>query len=92
MEKMIESVGLTIHSVDGRMKEIPLEIWQVGVISQILGLIVRLPDWDDYEMSPKERVDERMEIYYNAIRDIASKKREEELSGSIFTEREKKEP
>ncbi len=72
MEKVIESVGLTIHGVDGRIKEIPLELWQVDTICQILGLMVRVPDLDDYEMSPKERVAERMELYNNAIKNMNS--------------------
>lgn len=79
MEKNIQSVGLTLHSVDGQMKEIPLETWQVDIICKMLGLIVRLPNWDDYEMASKDSVNERMEIYYNAIRSIHSKNREKEL-------------
>lgn len=70
MEKIIERVGLKLHSVDGRIKEIPLEIWQVDVICQILGLSVKLPSLDDYEMSPKDRVNERMEIYNSAVRSM----------------------
>lgn len=78
MEKIIERVGLTLHSVDGKIKEIPLEEWQVGVICQILGLSVKLPSLDDYEMSSKDRVNECMEIYNNAIRSMVSKNRKEE--------------
>lgn len=78
MEKVIESVGLTLHSVNGQMKEIPLELWQVDIICKILGLIVRVPDLDDYEMSPEDRVIERMEIYNNAIKDMISQNREKE--------------
>ena len=78
MEKNIQSVGLTLHSVDGQMKEIPLEIWQVDIICQILGLSVRLPDLDDYEMASKDSVNERMEIYNNAIKSMISKNREKE--------------
>ena len=76
MEKIIESVGLMLHSVDGRSKEIPLEIWQVDIICQILGLTVRVPNLDDYEMASKDSVNERMEIYNNAIRSMVSKNRE----------------
>lgn len=78
MEKVIESVGLTLHSVNGQTKEIPLELWQVDIICQILGLTVRVPDLDDYEMSPEDRVIERMEIYNNAIKDMISQNREKE--------------
>lgn len=80
MEKVIESVGLTIHGVDGQTKEIPLELWQVDTICQILGLMVKVPDLDDYEMSPKERVAERMELYNNAIKNMISQNREKEKS------------
>lgn len=54
MEKVIESVGLTLHSVDGRIKEIPLEIWQVDVICQMLGLSVGLPDLDTCTMADRD--------------------------------------
>ncbi len=78
MEKIIESVGLTLHSVDGKIKEIPLEIWQVDIICRILGLIVRFPNLDDYEMLSKDRVDEYMKIYNNAIKSMNLKNREKE--------------
>ena len=78
MDKIIESVGLTLHSVDGQIKEIPLEIWQVDIICQILGLSVRLPNLDDYEMASKDSVNERMEIYNTAIKSMVSKNREKE--------------
>ena len=78
MKKIIESVGLTLHSVDGQIKEIPLEIWQVDIICQILGLSVRFPNLDDYEMASKDSVNERMEIYNNAIKSMISKNREKE--------------
>ncbi len=70
MEKVIESVGLTLHGVDGKIKEIPLELWQVDIICQILGLTVKIPDLDNYEMSPKDRVMERMELYKKSIKNI----------------------
>ncbi len=78
MEKVIESVGLTFHGLDGQRKEIPLEVWQVEIICQILGLTVKVPDLDDYEMSPKDRVAERMELYNNAMKELVSQNREKE--------------
>ena len=69
-KEIVESVGLAIHTVDGRHKEIVLEIWQVEVLCQILGLNVHLPDLDDYELSGKAAVMERMELYYDAVRRI----------------------
>lgn len=76
MEKIIENVGLTLHSVNGQIKEIPLEVWQVDIICQILGLIVRIPDLNNYEMSPKDTVMERMELYQNSIKNIVSQNRD----------------
>ena len=70
MEKVIESIGLTLHGVDGKIKEIPLELWQVDIICQILGLTVKIPDLDNYEMSPKDRVMERMDLYKKSIKNI----------------------
>ena len=78
MEKVIESVGLTLHGVDGQRKEIPLEVWQVEIICQILGLTVKVPDLDDYVMSPRDRVAERMELYNNAMKELVSQNREKE--------------
>ena len=76
MEKVIESVGLTLHGLDGQRKEIPLEVWQVEIICQILGLTVKVPDLD--EMSPRDRVAERMELYNNAMKELVSQNREKE--------------
>lgn len=70
---LIDSVGITIHAKDGQIKEIALEEWQVGVICQMLGLSVHLPDLNDYEMSSKNIVDERMALYYSAIKNLHSK-------------------
>ena len=78
MKKIVENVGLTLHSVDGQIKEIPLEIWQVDIICQILGLNIKIPNLDDYEMASKDSVNERMEIYNKAIKSIVSKNREKE--------------
>ena len=78
MEKVIESVGSTLHGPDGQRKEIPLEVWQVEIICQILGLTVKVPDLDDYEMSPRDRVAERMELYNNAMKELVSQNREKE--------------
>ncbi len=71
MENVIKSVELTIYANDGRTKRIPLEVWQVGIISQMLGLQVKFPDLD-YEMSGKDRVDERMAVYIKAVKTLCS--------------------
>lgn len=54
MKKEIESVGLIIRTKDNKSKEIPLEVWQVGAIADELGLIVRFPDLDDYQIRSEE--------------------------------------
>ena len=69
----IESVSLTIISHSGKQLEIPLEVWQVDVISRMLGLCVDTKSLSDYKMASKDTVDERMEIYYKAIKEMASK-------------------
>ena len=69
----IESVSLTIISHSGKQLEIPLEVWQVDVISRMLGLCVYTKSLSDYKMAGKDTVDERMEIYYKAIKEMASK-------------------
>ena len=58
--------------------QFPLEIWQVDAICQILGLSVNLSDLNRYEMSSKDRVIKRMEIYNNSIKSMISKNREKE--------------
>ena len=69
----IESVSLTIISHSGKQLEIPLEVWQVDVISRMLGLCVDTKSLSDYKKAGKDTVDERMEIYYKAIKEMASK-------------------
>ncbi|MCM1217398.1 MAG: hypothetical protein NC331_04335 [Lachnospiraceae bacterium] len=69
----VQSVALTICANDGRKLEIPLEVWQVDVVCEMLGLCVDTADLDTYRMRSKERVDERMEIYRHAIRNLHSK-------------------
>lgn len=78
-ESNIESVGLTIRAKDGQVKEIPLEVWQVDIICQMLGLQVNLSDLNNYKMASKENVDEYMAVYHDAVRKIAAANREREL-------------
>lgn len=72
-ENKIKSVKLVIDAVDGQSIEIPMEVWQVGVISQIIGLSVDLSLSGKYAMSSKESVDERMAIYNNALKQLYEK-------------------
>lgn len=60
MKDIIESVGLIIHAKDGRSKEILLELWQVDIVTNILGLQVDLPDLENYVMASKEMVETRL--------------------------------
>lgn len=66
----IKSVNLSIYAHDGRRMEIPLEEWQVGVITQILGLSADLSLSGQYELSGRKIVEDRMAIYNNAIRQL----------------------
>ena len=64
----IESVNLTIRTEHGECLEIPLEVWQVDAISQMLGLSVDTSNLREYKMATKESVNERMAMYYKAIK------------------------
>lgn len=75
-KEIVDSVGLAIRTADGRHKEIPLEVWQAEVLCQILGLNIHLPDLDDYELSGKAVVMERMELYYDAVRQLHHQQRD----------------
>ena len=44
----IKSVTLVIDAYDGRKLEIPLEVWQVDVICEMLGLSVDTTNLDTY--------------------------------------------
>ena len=44
----IKSVRLVIDAYDGRELEIPLEVWQVDVIREMLGLSVDTTNLDTY--------------------------------------------
>ena len=49
---------LVIDAYDGRELEIPLEIWQVDVIREMLGLSVDTTNLDTYCMRSKEQTNE----------------------------------
>ncbi len=68
----IESVSLKIKAI-GHQLEIPLEAWQVDIISRMLGLCVDTESLANYKMASKETVDAHMEMYYKAIREMACK-------------------
>lgn len=64
----IKSVRLVIDAYDGRELEIPLEVWQVDVIREMLGLSVDTTNLDTYCMRSKEHTDENMKIYHHLLR------------------------
>ena len=68
----IESASLKIKAI-GHQLEIPLEAWQVDVLSRILGLCIDTKSLANYKMASKETVDAHMEMYYKAIREMAFK-------------------
>lgn len=62
----VESVGIVVKMKDGRSKTYPLEIWQVGVLTEILGFQVKVPDLDDYRMSDEKVVSAKMDVFRKA--------------------------
>ena len=64
----IKSVTLVIDAYNGRKLEIPLEVWQVDVISEMLGLSVDTTNLDTYCMLSKEHTDENMKIYHHLLK------------------------
>ena len=64
----IKSVTLVIDAYNGRKLEIPLEVWQVDVISEMLGLSVDTTNLDTYCMRSKEQTDENMKIYRHLLK------------------------
>lgn len=67
MEDKIKSVGLAIHSNDGEVFEIPLEVWQVGAIADLLGIVVDLKTMTlDKEMFSEELVNAWRDIFRKA--------------------------
>lgn len=80
----IKCVTLAIYAHDGRELEIPLEVWQVGIICEMLGLCVDTNNMDTYQMRSKELVDETMEMYHEAIRKLHREMSDIELKKGIL--------
>lgn len=66
----IQSVKLVVETHGGKKLEIPLEVWQVDVVREMLGLCVDTNTLDTYRMRSKERVDENMDVYHRAVREL----------------------
>lgn len=65
MTDFIENVSLQIFAKNGNHVEIKLDPWQVDAVATILGLIIKLPDLNSYEMSDRHRVEERRKRLFN---------------------------
>ena len=70
MEKKVDRVALALHMTDGRRVEIPLEPWQLELVSNILGLQVDLDHPERYRMSPREVYQQRADLYWGAVREL----------------------
>lgn len=66
----IQSVKLVIETHSGKKLEIPLAVWQVDVVCEMLGLCVDTGTLNTYRMRSRERVDENMAIYHRAIEEL----------------------
>lgn len=72
----IKSVALVIDACDGKKLEIPLEVWQVEVVCEMLGLSVDINNLESYRMRSKERVTEDMDMYHQIMRELFNKTRD----------------
>lgn len=66
----IQSVKLVVETHGGKKLEIPLAVWQVDVVCEMLGLCVDTNTLDTYRMRSRERVDENMAIYHRAVKGL----------------------
>ena len=69
----IQSVKLVVETHGGKKFEIPLAVWQ-----EMLGLCVDTNTLDTYRMRSKERVDENMDVYHRAVRELREARGNEE--------------
>lgn len=74
----IQSVKLVVETHGGKRLEIPLAVWQVDTVREMLGLCVDTNTLDTYRMRSKERVDENMDVYYRAVRELREARGNEE--------------
>lgn len=66
----IQSVKLVVETHGGKKLEIPLAVWQVDVVREMLGLCVDTGTLNTYRMRSRERVDENMDIYHRAVKEL----------------------
>lgn len=74
----IQSVKLVVETHGGKKLEIPLAVWQVDAVREMLGLCVDTNTLDTYRMRSKERVDENMDVYHRAVRELREARGNEE--------------
>lgn len=74
----IQSVKLVVETHGGKKLEIPLAVWQVDAVRGMLGLCVDTNTLDTYRMRSKERVDENMDVYHRAVRELREARGNEE--------------
>ena len=74
----IQSVKLVVETHGGKRLEIPLAVWQGDAVREMLGLCVDTNTLDTYRMRSKERVDENMDVYYRAVRELREARGNEE--------------
>jgi len=53
-------------------------VWQVDAVREMLGLCVDTNTLDTYRMRSKERVDENMDVYHRAVRELREARGNEE--------------
>lgn len=76
MERHFESVELLLHLSDGTRQEIPLAVWQVEAVAQLLGLQVSTEVPAEYQLASREAVEERMALYWEAVRKLHRQNRD----------------
>ena len=70
----IESVALTICTKDKKL-DIPLEVWQIDAICEVIGLCVDSTNLESYKMRSKDLVEKDMKMYHQFIKDFHEKER-----------------
>lgn len=76
MEGKVDRVALALTMTDGRRAEIPLEPWQLEMVTLILGLEVDLDHPEHYRMSSREVYQERASLFREAVREQHRKQRD----------------
>lgn len=70
---------LVVETHGGKKLEIPLAVWQVDVVREMLGLCLDAGTLDTYRMRSRERVDENMAIYHCTVRELQEAPKKEKI-------------